>query len=51
MQQLGLSYGDGFNAGQKTKMPPVTWPKEKVKFITNFQLKEKLIIKIPSDIQ
>lgn len=25
--------------------------KKKVKFITNFQLKEKLIIKIPSDIQ
>jgi len=53
-QQLGLSTITAMGMGSMLvrKLPPATWPKDKkVKFITNFQLKEKLISKIPSDIQ
>ena len=45
-QQLGLSTITAMGMGSMLvrKLPPATWPKDKkVKFITNFQLKEKVI--------
>lgn len=40
VQQLGLSYGDGFNAGQKTRCRQ-SWPKEKSKIYYKFSTQRK----------